>query len=299
MDTVLNLKAFLATAETGSFTMAARREGVAPSVITKRINQLEHRVKMKLFERSTRKVKLTDTGLRCLSQVRRVINDLDETIATISRPSTDIEGSLRVKAPTTLTVLYLAKILALFQQSYPRISLEVILVDHAINPAEEGFDVAIGAMPTSYGDVVDIPLRPLQNMVCASPEYLRRTGMPTHPRDLVDHDCLSFIPSGANWFFRSGGQTISIDVHPKLASNDRQVLLAGAIMGNGIALLADYIAMPSIREGTLVQVLDEFPIPEHWLKILVPKSRMEVARVAALVSWLDHHIGVNAPWEAS
>lgn len=297
MDTVLNLKAFLATAETGSFTIAARREGVAPSVITKRINQLEYRVKTQLFERSTRKVKLTDAGLRCLSQVRRVINDLDETIATISRPSTDIEGSLRVKAPTALTVLYLAKIFALFQQSYPRILLEVILVDHAINPAEEGYDVAIGAMPTSYGDVVDIPLRPLQNIVCASPEYLARRGMPTHPRDLVDHDCLSFIPSGVHWFFRSGGQTISIDVHPKLASNDRQVLLAGAIMGNGIALLADYMAIPSIRQGALVQVLEEFPIPEHWLKILVPKSRMEVARVAAFVGWLQHHIGINAPWE--
>lgn len=297
MDTLENLKAFIDTAKTGSFVGAARRAGVSPSVMTKRINQLEHRVKVRLFDRSTRKVSLTEAGQRYLPRIERLIDELEQTLDAMAQPHADLDGHLRIKAPTALTVLYLGRVFSAFRRSHPRLSMEIILMDHAVNPIEHGFDIALGARETSYGRVIDVPLCALRNMVCATPDYLRRRGRPKHPNELVQHDCLNFQPSGPNWQFRAGRHTLSIEVQSKLASNDRQVLLSAALEGNGLALLADYIALPSIRSGELVQVLEDFPIPEHWLKALIPESHMRAAPVVALVDYLKAQLSEHRPWE--
>lgn len=297
LDTLTNLKAFLAVASSGSFSAAARQIGVAPSVVTKRIDQLEWTAKVELFARTTRRVALTEAGQRFLPRVRAAVAELEEVLLEMARPRRDLEGHLRVKVPTTLTILYLGAILARFQAEHPRLSLDVVLADRPLNPIEEGFDLAVTVFPASFSNVVDEALCPLRRVVCASPAYLSRRGMPQHPRDLVEHDILNFLPTGPIWTFESDRGPIGVEVAPKLSANDSQVLLAAACEGNGIVLLPSYVATPVLRSGELQEVLGAFPLPEIWVKALVPANRVQIPRVQALLAALRESLGQTPPWE--
>lgn len=297
MDTLSNLKAFIATADAGSFSGAARQLGIVPSVISKRIDQLEWRIRAPLFTRSTRRLTLTDVGDRYLPTVRELIRQVDDALAGMARASGELEGHIRVKVPTTLGVLYLSDILNDFLRSQPMISMDIVLADRSVNPIEEGFDIAIGALPELYGRVQDRPLCLMKRRLCAAPAYLKRKGTPQHPGDLVDHDCLVFTTSGARWEFQSQQGLIGIDVRPKLRTNDGAAICQAAISGSGIAVLADYLAAPAIQAGQLVETLQPFEVPDIWLKALVPTNRIELPRVRMLLDWLEQNLKPMTPWE--
>lgn len=298
MDTLDNLRAFVATAESGSFSQAARQCGLVPSVVAKRIDQLEWRIKAPLFIRSTRRLRLTDVGERYLPAVRQLIRAADETLAGMARANGEIEGHIRIKIPTTLGVLRLSELLNRFMQQQPMISLDVVLADRSVNPIEEGFDMAIGARPESYGQVQDHPLCPIQRRLCAAPAYLMRRGTPRSPSDLLDHECLVFATSGARWEFVGPQGLVGVDVRPRLKSNDGASLCQAALQGQGIAMLADYLVASHLRGGTLVEVMPDLRLPDLWLKALVPGNRIDLPRIQALLRWLSHHLAL-APLTAN
>jgi DNA-binding transcriptional LysR family regulator len=299
MDALQNLRAFLSVAETGSFSAAARRGGLATSVLTKRVDQLERAVKTRLFVRTTRTVTLTEAGRRWIERVRSLVADFDDTMRQVSDTDHDLEGPIRVKAPTTLTVLYLADILARFQALNPKLSMDIVLADRAVNPADEGFDLAIAAFDAAFSDVVDIPLCPLRPMLCASPDYVARRGAPAHPRDLIAHDTLNFAPTGSIWTFNGPQGPTTIEINPRISANDGQVLLRAALAGNGIALLSEYLTAPRLLTGELVRVLKSYQPPERWVKMLIPAARMQVARIGALAQFLKDAFSPFPPWAAT
>lgn len=293
MDTVENLKAFVAAAETGSFSAAARQAGVVPSVISKRVEQLEWRIRAPLFQRSTRKMSLTDVGERYLPLVRELVRQVDDTLAGMARASGELEGPIRVKIPTTLGVIQLSGLLARFVQTRPMISMEIVLADRSVNPAEEGFDLAIGARPESYGQVQDYPLCPIRRRLCAAPAYLAKRGTPTHPRELLEHDCLVFATSGQRWEFLSPQGLVGVDLSPKLKSNDGGALCQATLAGMGISLLADYLVAPALVSGQLIEVMPTHRLPDIWLKALVPDSRIAVPRIRSLLQWLGTELAAS------
>lgn len=299
MDVFQNLRAFLSVAETGSFSAAARRAGLATSVLTKRIDQLEREVRVKLFVRTTRTVVLTEAGRRWIERVRSLVADFDDTIRQASDAEHDLAGPIRIKAPTTLTVLYLADILTRFQTLNPKLRIEIILADRAVNPVDEGFDVAINAFDVTFSHVVDIPLCPLRRMLCAAPDYIARRGAPEHPRDLLVHDTLSFAPTGSIWSFNGPQGGTTVEVNPRMSANDGQVLLRAALAGNGIALLSEYLTAPRLKAGELVPVMPNYQTPELWVKILIPETRMQVARISALAEFLKEAFSPLPPWSAA
>jgi len=299
MDAFQNLRAFLAVAETRSFTAAARQSGLATSVLTKRVDQLERAVKTRLFVRTTRTVTLTEAGRRWIERVRSLVADFDDTMRQVSDTEYDLEGPIRVKAPTTLTVLYLADILTRFQAQNPKLSMEIVLADRVVNPADEGFDVAIAAFEAAFNDVIDIPLCPLRPRLCASPDYVARRGAPAHPRDLIAHDTLNFAPTGPIWSFNGPQGPTTVEINPRVSANDGQVLLRAALAGNGIALLSEYLAAPRLATGELVSVLESYQPPERWVKMLIPEARMQVARVSALAQFLKEAFSPAPPWAAT
>jgi len=296
VDTLQNLRAFLAVAATGSFSAAARQSRVATSVIAKRIDQLEAVTGTRLFQRTTRSVSLNEAGQNWIGRVCTMVADMDDVIAAAGRTDHELEGPMRIKAPTTLTILHLGDLLARFQRCNPKVVLDVVLTDRPVNPADEGFDVAVAAFGATFSRVIDLPLCPLRRVLCASPDYLRRHGTPAHPRDLSEHDTLSFQPTGNTWAFLSPQGPVQMTVAPKMSANDGQVLLAAARAGNGIALLSEYVALPWLRKGELAAVLEQFPLPEIWLKALVPEGRMQVSRVRALVEFLRRGFTPLPPW---
>jgi DNA-binding transcriptional LysR family regulator len=297
VDGIENLRTFVAVADAQSLSGAARRLGIAASVATKRIDQLERKVRTRLFTRSTRRVRLTEFGALYLSPARRLIHDYDEVLAGMSRSLRQIEGSLRIKVPTPLAVAHMAEVLAKFQQQFPLLSLDIVLADRAVNPLEEGFDIAIHGLANSFPGVIDEPLFPLHRLVCAAPAYLERRAAPKHPRELVQHDCLMHLPAGTTWTFESVSGLVSIELRPKLSANDSLVLTAAAIQGNGIALLPMYAIARALRSGSLVRVLEPFTVPSVWIRALVPENRASIPRVRSLVTFLKAHYSPVPPWD--
>jgi DNA-binding transcriptional LysR family regulator len=286
MDILVNLQAFLATADAGGFSAAARKLNVSTSVVAKRVTQLEARIGIALFHRSTRQLRLTVAGQQYVHRARGVVADVGDLLSRMGEKGHDLVDHLRIKAPTSLTIARLADVFSAFQTQNPRLKLEIVLIDRPVDPVTEGFDIAIGAFPHSFGGVVDEPLCQLKRLLCASPAYLKAHGMPRHPRDLVDHQCLSFLPTGSEWMFDGPRGRISIQVRPLLSSNEGHVLVKSAIAGNGVAFISHYLADEALRLGTLQVVLPDFPIPELWVKATVPERRVNAAAVQALLRQL-------------
>lgn len=286
MDTLSNLKAFVAAAETGSFSAAARQAGLVPSVISKRIEQLEWRIRAPLFTRTTRKLTLTDVGERYLPVVRALVRQVDDALAGMAQASGELEGHIRIKIPTTLGVLNLSRLLNQFLVEQPMISMDIVLADRSVNPLEEGFDLAIGARPESYGQVQDHPLCPISRRLCAAPAYLQRRGTPQAPAELMDHDCLVFATSGTRWEFQGPQGLVGVDVRPKLKSNDGSALCQATLDGLGVSVLADYLVAPALARGELVELMPDHHLPDLWLKALVPANRIELPRIRSLLHCL-------------
>lgn len=296
MDTFLNFKAFQAAARTGSFSRAARELGLAASVVTKRVNQLEHQLRTSLFRRSTRKLTLTEAGVRYLDRSRTLIAEFDELISGAAQSPGEVEDFLRVKAPTSLTVSRLWSVFAAFQVEFPKIRLEVVLLDRSVDPILEGFDVSIGAhWSQSLTGVVERPLCPLPRLLCAAPDYVARRGALKSPRDLVHHDCLSFIPTGNDWTFVGPHGPVTITVRPRLMSNDGQMLASAAANGAGISILSRYLVADKIRSGQLMPLLTSFPVPDLWIKAVSPQRRAATLGVAALIDRLEAFLAANPP----
>jgi DNA-binding transcriptional LysR family regulator len=299
MDMLLNLRAFLATARTGSFSEAARQLHVVPSVVAKRVSQLEGSTGVQLFNRSTRQVSLTERGHQFLPKARALIEDFDVIVSGMGRQedANGLEGHIRIKAPTSLSVLYLNQLLAAFQRSHERITMEVFLVDRSVHPVEEGFDIALGGISASYDGVLDEPICPLRQVVCATPDYLERHGTPRHPRELADHPCLVFRPTGTTWRFRHARGPIEVEVAAKLSSNDTSMLFAAARAGTGIAVLPTYLTREALKEGELTPLLADFPLQEIWLKALVPARRAAARRIQALLAYFKEQLSPVPPWD--
>ncbi|MEP7313565.1 MAG: LysR family transcriptional regulator [Pseudomonadota bacterium] len=291
-----NMRAFLAVARYGGFSEAARQLNVVPSVAAKRVSQLEHAVGARLFERSTRKVTLTEAGERFQGRARTLIADLDDTLAGVRRAGDRLEGRILMMVPTTLHMLVLSDAVSSFLRQHEHITMELALVNRSVNPAEEGFDLAIsGHAASSYEGVLDVPLYPFEQVLCASPDYLQRRSTPQHPNELHDHDGLFFKPLGTAWRFDSGQGQLSVEVRARLIADDNQTLRDAAVAGDGIAMLPRYVAGKAIKAGELVEVLKGFPLPRSWFRAHVTQHRAQVARIAKLLEWLKSALETALP----
>lgn len=293
MDVLLKLKAFVATADAGSFSEAARNSYVSPSVIMKRIDELEWDFKTTLFERSTRRVTLTDTGRSYLTHARQLIQSYNAMVSgAILNPDT-IEGPIRIKAPGVLVRQGLGDLFFRFRTEHPLVRLDIIASDAGGNPSTEGFDIAVGMDQMSYPDVVEQVIRPFPRLLSASPAYLVGRAAPLHPRDLIDHACLTFYVAGPVWAFTSPEGRVEVDVRPVLMSNDSTYLCAAACDGQGIVQLALPDVADALRAGQLVPVLAQFPLVERWVKIMVPAARRDLMRIRLLVERMAQHLAAT------
>lgn len=297
MDTIDNMRTFIAVVRSGNFSAAARALDTVPSVIAKRIGQLEHRLKVPLFHRSTRSLELTEAGTHYHARFKLLLADIDSVFREDMGKAPGLQERLRIKCPTTLTVSHFGNMLTDFQSRNPGVRMEIMLMDRSVNPLEEGFDISIGALPASFANVVDIPLCPLRRMAIASPRYLERAGEPNHPRDLVRHSCLCYLSTGTNWRFEGAQGGIYVDVPSTFGVNDSHVLLSAVEKDLGIAVMARHLVRDRIESGRLVEVLPDYPVPDLWVRALVPESRRRNPAVQAVLQWLIDGSQPAAPWD--
>jgi DNA-binding transcriptional LysR family regulator len=286
MDTIASMRAFVAVAKTGSFTAAAQKLDLVPSVVTKRVAQLERIVGKTLFHRSTRKVVLSPDGEHHLERIIAAIASHDQALTELRKGVRRLTGPIRIKVPSTLGFLRLNALVRDFAELHPDVDVEVLLFDGPMNPAAEGIDIAITAFPASFDNVADELLWPLRRSLFASKQYLSSYRRLNDPRQLEEHRCLVYQPTGPSWPFLSANGVMTVTVHPRMSSNDMTVLLQSARTHLGITLLSNYVALPEIRGGSLVVPLPEFPVPDLWIKAMVPIDRLTMPRVSALLRFI-------------
>jgi DNA-binding transcriptional LysR family regulator len=254
--------------------------------VTKRVNRLEDEVGARLFQRSTRRLRLTPEGERLRPQLQVLVAELDETILRAGSPGTKVRGSLRVKSPTTIGSLFVGRAVSEFQSRHPDLKVELLLMDRLVNPLEEGLDIALGAMPQSFASVEETALCPYPRVLVASPGYLAARGRPARPGDIVEHDCLAFVPVGLSWSFASESGPITVDVRARFTANDSRVLVDAALADLGLAVVPEFLVRGTLCAGRLETLLPDFPIEPFWFKAMVPRHKRNRPEVIALVEHL-------------
>jgi DNA-binding transcriptional LysR family regulator len=291
MDTLTNVRTFVIAARLGSFAGAARSLATAPSVVSKRIVQLEHEFKAVLFHRSTREMTLTKEGARLLPRCLDLIAAFDDLHDR--QPGEAVSGHIRVHAPGTVTSMVLRPIFCDFLAAHPDVDMDLRLIDRLDDPLIEGADLAIGTRPAAYENVIDTPLMPYPCATYASPTYLRHHGTPDHPSALAGHSCLVSRLIGTVWNYYSDAGDMAVSVRPRLSVNDGLVLRDATCMGLGIAVLPMLLAQQDVSEDRLQPLFPRYRPPPLWLRALVPNTKMAKPAVSALLAFLRQRLAAS------
>lgn len=272
MDKLQALRAFMDVAQTGGFSKAAQRRGVATSSVTRLIDGLEASLGVALLTRSTRQVALTDAGAAYLEQITRLLSELDEADASVADGGAEAVGPLRVSVPVTFGRLCLGPHVAHFLRDHPRVSLELVLSDAYADLAAERIDVAVRiGVPDNAPQLIVRELAEHRRYVVASPQYLRCHGTPAQPADLGLHECLRYAYQAGpqRWSFLLGGEELGVEVNGRLAANSGDMLRDAALGGAGIALLSHWLVEDDVQAGRLQRLFADHEINprEHRVSI--------------------------------
>jgi DNA-binding transcriptional LysR family regulator len=293
MNTMLNISAFVRVARLGSISAAARELHAVTSVVAKRISQLEKEVGASLITRTTRGVTLTAAGDQYLPYFVRLKAAHDEIFQDLGGNRQGVQGAVRIITPPTITSMFIGKALLNFQQKNQMVDMDVTLMERSVNPLEEGYDLALGAWPVSYPNVVDVLLCPYELVTVCAPAYLKNKQAPKHPTDLVNHACLSTSLLRSAWTFTHARGAMTVEVHSRIQSSDGRMIREAARMGLGVAILSRMLVEEELKSGTLVPLLEEFPAATYWVKLMVPRVKMSRPAVRALVNFLKETIPAN------
>jgi DNA-binding transcriptional LysR family regulator len=282
MDRIDAMQAFVAVADLQGFAPAARKLGLSPSGVTRSIAALEERLGARLLQRTTRKVALTDVGMRYLERARRILADIEEAESSAEGERTRPSGRLVVSAPIGFGRLHVSPVMSKYLARYAEVSGELRLSDRVINLVEDGVDLAvrIGHLPDST--LVARHVGEMRRMVVASNAYLKRRGEPKTPEAITSHDTIQF-GAAPDWRFVDDGREIRLAPTPRLSTNSFDAAIQYAEQGGGLTRVMAYQAEQSLKRGRLKIVLAKFEQPALPIHIVYPTSRLLSAKVRAFI----------------
>lgn len=312
-----DLRFILALAQQGSLAALARAENVTPPAITKRLNQLESRLGLRLALRTTRSLQLTHEGHLLTRHATDVLDRMQAIEDALQERSQVISGKLKVHAPFGFGRRYLAPLLARFQDEHPNVEAQLFLSDSLLPPASahgrDAFDVVV-----SIGELPDIrwvshPIAPNRRVLCAAPDYLARAPALASPDDLANHACLVLRENDEDvtlWRFtyrkgaRSDGrghgaaptQPHTVRVHPRLESNDGDVIHQWCLAGKGVMIRSEWDVASSLAAGKLIALLPDYRLPDADVVALVPAAHVESARARRFIDLLRKALHPRPPW---
>ncbi|MEM7429706.1 MAG: LysR family transcriptional regulator [Pseudomonadota bacterium] len=257
MDKLTALKAFTTVVSEGSFVAAAERLGMSRTAVSKHVMDLEAHLGARLLTRTTRRLSLTETGSGYFERARRILGDLEEADAEASELTVNPRGHLRINAPMSFGIAHIAPNLNTYLDRFPDVTVDLSLNDRVVDLVEEGFDLAIRIADLEDSSLIARRIGHTRSVLCASPEYLERHGMPGKPGDLTGHACLTYSNLSApnSWVFRQAGQEIRVNVPSRLLCNNGDALAAAAVSGLGIIAQPAFIVGPALKAGELVELL--------------------------------------------
>lgn len=287
MDRLRMMEVFVAVADAGSLASAGKALGLSPPVVTRVIAALEERLGVRLLNRTTRSLSLTEAGARYLESTRQVLAALDEAERSAAGATAIPSGHLRVTAPLTFGRMHLMPVLAGFLRSQPRVTATLVTLDRIANLIEEGFDVAVRIAQLPESTLIARRIGEVTRVLVASPAYLDRHGVPREPMDLRAHEMIA-VPGllpGGEWRFWADGKPQTVRLTSSLAVNDALAAIMAAERGEGLTAVLSYMVAPQLRAGTLVTVLDPFTPPPVPVQLVYPQSRLVAAKVRAFVDF--------------
>ncbi|HEX8615726.1 MAG TPA: LysR family transcriptional regulator [Telluria sp.] len=282
------ISTFVEVVARGSLSAAARAEGIAPAMIGRRLDALEARLGVKLLQRTTRKLALTDEGAAFLEDCQRILGELEEAEAAVAERSARASGHLLVSAPAGFGRQHVAPLLPSFLAEHQEVTVNLNLNDRVVDVVGEGVDVAIRIASLSDSSLVGVKLADNQRVLVASPAYLKRHGMPETLADLARHNCLAISSEGSQrgWTFRDNGKLVTLKVAGNMVCNDGEVLHDWALAGKGLAWRSMWEVGTEIEAGQLCTVLDRFAAPGNDIHAVFAQRRHLPLRIRAFVDFL-------------
>jgi len=300
MDISNLMQVFVRTVDQGSFSAAARTLGLSPSAVSRQIGGLEDHLGVRLLNRTSRHVTLTEEGKAFYGRCARIAAEIDEVQELVSGMSQKVQGTLRVTATVAFAKSRLLPLFPEFLKRYPDLTLHLELSDRPVDLVAEGIDVAIRFTEQVDDDsVVARRLAPNRRVVVAAPAYLNRHGTPDTPEDLLAHNCLRLysVPRWNDWEFEEDVRTRTLEVRGNFEANSADAVYHAALAGLGIARLSLYLVCDDLRAGRLVRLLPEYTHDKADLIAVFPHRRNLSPKVRAFVDFLVEQLGEVPAWE--
>ena len=296
MDKLKAMQIFLHIADEGSLTAAARAmEGSLPAVV-RTLAALEAHLGVRLFNRTTRRISLTEEGKQYLENCRQVLAAVEDAESTLIAGAAEPAGNLVITAPVLFGQMYVAPAVTRFVQRYDKMRCNVVLLDRVVNLLEEGIDVGIRIGPLEDSSLIAQPLGSMRRRVVASPDYLRRHGQPKHPKDLLKANCIRFsVSTGPGWTFYEGSKQFKVAVTGNLDFNQAAPALDACLAGLGFGMFISYQIEPYLKQKRLKIVLEKFEPPPRPINIVYPHARLLPTRTRVFIEWIKQELQALNP----
>lgn len=289
MDGLNDLSFFALVVKHGSLAGAAQSLGITPPSVSKRLAAIEARLRVRLLNRTTRRMSLTPEGETYLAEGERLVAELEALERKISGGSVVPQGLLRISATLGFGRRHVTPQLSRFALQYPEVDVQLHLTDRPVNLVEQGFDLAIRFGEQPDARITARKLADNRRFLCAAPSYIEAHGMPAAPRDLHNHSCIVLRESDeifGNWHFRSGTRQETVKVRGQLSANDGEAALAWALDGHGIVLRSEWDVAPFLRSGRLRLLLTDWTAPPADIYMLFPTKSHLQAKTRAMVDFM-------------
>lgn len=286
MDRLDAMATFVAVAEAGGFSRASERTGIPVSTLSRTVAALEARLRSPLLVRNTRRISLTENGREYLAHCKRILGDIDEAEAALGREASSVSGKLRITAPAVFGRAFAAPLSAEFVIAHPGIEMELSLTDRMVDLIGEGFDVAIRTAELEDSELIVRRVGHFHRILCCAPEYLQRVGGVTSLADLDRLSCLVFtkLRPLAHWpLVDETGALTTIAVKGNISADNTDALIEGARGGAGVILIPSWQVRADLAAGKLVRILPRYQTPPIPVCILLPRTKLLLARVRAFV----------------
>ncbi|WP_137009970.1 LysR family transcriptional regulator [Aquitalea aquatilis] len=293
------IAALLAVAAEGSFVAAGRLLQRHPTVISRRVAAMEARLGIRLVQRTTRQVRLTDAGILLTQKLRTAIKLITEAEQEAQAGAAEVRGTLRLALPAAMGRQWLAPMLPDFLAAYPQVSIVADYSERFVDLIAEGFDLAIRMGELQDSRLLAKKLGDHRRILCASPAYIAVHGQPATPQVLVQHNCLRFsgFSTFPEWRLTNGNQQQTVPVSGSMTSNDSEALLAAACSGCGILAAGEWLMSRDIAAGKLVQVLPDWQLDaQGGIYLVRPSARYAAASTLAFKAWIEERFSTGLPW---
>lgn len=289
MDKFLEMKTFAAVVDGGSFVQAADALDMSKPAVSRHVAELERRLGVRLLQRTTRKLSLTEEGQLFYGRCKTVLADVEVAEEEITAKSIAVKGLIKVNVPVSFGLQALAPLWPDFMTEYPDVELDITLADRMVDLVEEGYDLAVRIARLPNSSLVSRKLASTRMVLCASPGYLKKHGKPKHPCELTEHPVLAYslLATGDQWDFEGPEGKVSVTVKPVMRTNSGDTCIAAARQSKGVILQPSFMLNADLHSGALVELMPTYHSIEFGIFAVYPTRQYVAPKVRALIDFLS------------